>query len=1169
MKKIKIFSTADWHFCENNLQQFLKSIQFFIERAETERPDYITIAGDIFDRPIFNTAAAGFTIFIQKIRELLNIAPIITIYGTKTHDIPGSLRILREITAKHKFYILNPGIPLVFDNILFIGIPEISKEWIFIEENQADIGDAIGSFLNGIAWERSKRENLPCVLLYHGAVKGGKISETQTVPPGDIELSASDLQGIGAEYVSCGHYHMRQKIAENVYYEGSIFPVSWGETTQKAFSIVQIIDEAEKELFDDDIIKIIITDVDFPHPVRMKYIYDNQLESLPIVEFIEKNFHPANCSGMQLWLEIRGDKKGSGFDQDPEYLIHRLKVRGAEEGSRVTFKPTAIETVRAKGITEKKSLFEKLEIWAENSGVELAGDYENKCNILQNEIRSLGFSHDPRHMQLLYVSTKGSRGVWKGLRKKKIEIDFREYNPGTLAFIGDNGKGKSSIIRQCSPYPDPIEGGGKIADDYYLRDSENVQIWRDQNPKGPGTYYKIIKKINGKAGTAQFFIYSGPSLKKLEPVNSEITGRKDPFKKAVNEIFGSPELFKMSAYISQKDFGLPDSTKERKELFNELIGNNYLEKMTEIAKAKRKDLEKPLEFNEVHISTIIEQLKQWENLEDEAETVKRSLSLAREDLETLQEDKTEMKSRLEELEKKAAEDEKVKTEIDLLERTLQDIQRKIEEHSGKVLTFENAQKQLSERLEQIEKLKAESKKRSEISEELLNISNRRTELNDKFNKNRAGYFPEILELEKKQTALEGDVLRLREILDNFDESRKNTEELKTVLADPCEKCGHVKAENQEKIKILDSEIKQAEEARAENENLLSEKKKALAEIVNQLGILKKQDEEKTRDHGVALEAINKKLFELQTELEPLKGVTPDLIQEKEKELEESREADAVIKAAQEAIKDLTTEQAAKTGQLIDLQDKVDPEALTGLSHEKAALSDIEDNEKEVLSEVARLEERVSAYNKALEEKAQKQKDLELTRSEHKELKKDFSEYEILERALGRDGIQALELDAAAPQISGKANELLEGAFGPRYEIRFETLREVGTGSARHMAEAFDIFVTDSEETESELEDQSLSTLSGGQSRWILKALFDAFGIIREQNTGLRYLTAFQDEADGALSPEKKYLYLKMIERAHFESGRIHTIYITHDQGIQNVINQHIKIEELRELEGIK
>jgi ABC-type spermidine/putrescine transport system permease subunit II len=63
-------------------------------------------------------------------------------------------------------------------------------------------------------------------------------------------------------------------------------------------------------------------------------------------------------------------------------------------------------------------------------------------------------------------------------------------------------------------------------------------------------------------------------------------------------------------------------------------------------------------------------------------------------------------------------------------------------------------------------------------------------------------------------------------------------------------------------------------------------------------------------------------------------------------------------------------------------------------------------------------------------------------------------------------------------------------------------------------------------------EQTLDTLSGGESVWVRKALYDAFGIIRAQNTGLQFLTVFLDEADGALDPDARRRYIAMLQAEH-------------------------------------
>jgi len=150
------------------------------------------------------------------------------------------------------------------------------------------------------------------------------------------------------------------------------------------------------------------------------------------------------------------------------------------------------------------------------------------------------------------------------------------------------------------------------------------------------------------------------------------------------------------------------------------------------------------------------------------------------------------------------------------------------------------------------------------------------------------------------------------------------------------------------------------------------------------------------------------------------------------------------------------------------------------------------------------------------------------------------------------------MDYPDQAIADEANLLLQEAYGSRFSLRFQTTKEVGSGANLHQSEDFEIIITDNDlDVEDLSNEQKLSTNSGGEKVWINKALYDAFGIIRERNTGLSYVTNFQDEADGALSPENKHLYLNMVEKAHQAAGRHHTILITHDLVIQASVPQQI------------
>ena len=172
--------------------------------------------------------------------------------------------------------------------------------------------------------------------------------------------------------------------------------------------------------------------------------------------------------------------------------------------------------------------------------------------------------------------------------------------------------------------------------------------------------------------------------------------------------------------------------------------------------------------------------------------------------------------------------------------------------------------------------------------------------------------------------------------------------------------------------------------------------------------------------------------------------------------------------------------------------------------------------------------------------------------------RDMVEWGYLKIACGANGIQALELDEMAPGIAEIANRILATAYGSKFRVDFKTTRLSGSGPSAKQIEDFQIWILDTENNSRQL----LDTLCGGESVWIKRALYDAFGIIRDRDTGMKFLTVFQDETDGALDLDNRLRYFTMLKAAHIESGRRHTILISHSIEAQQMIAQKIDINEL-------
>ena len=129
-------------------------------------------------------------------------------------------------------------------------------------------------------------------------------------------------------------------------------------------------------------------------------------------------------------------------------------------------------------------------------------------------------------------------------------------------------------------------------------------------------------------------------------------------------------------------------------------------------------------------------------------------------------------------------------------------------------------------------------------------------------------------------------------------------------------------------------------------------------------------------------------------------------------------------------------------------------------------------------------------------------------------------WNLFATCMSNDGLIALAIDDAGPALAGLANDLLLACYGARFTVAIHTLVETGKGEQR---EGFDIVVHDGESGQS----KSVGLMSGGERVWINECLTRAVALYLAQHSGRRYATLFSDEADGALDPERKRMFMAM------------------------------------------
>lgn len=174
--------------------------------------------------------------------------------------------------------------------------------------------------------------------------------------------------------------------------------------------------------------------------------------------------------------------------------------------------------------------------------------------------------------------------------------------------------------------------------------------------------------------------------------------------------------------------------------------------------------------------------------------------------------------------------------------------------------------------------------------------------------------------------------------------------------------------------------------------------------------------------------------------------------------------------------------------------------------------------------------------------------------------KDVEEWTLLAEAWGRDGIQAREIDAAGPEVSAIANDLLVASYGPRFSLRLATTVPNKGGGER---EVYDVVVTDEDSPKLEWrpsEGVQMRYKSGGEATNLGEALALALSTFGSGRIAAEGATWFRDESGAALAPKRGPLYVAMLRRAMALARAGRTLLVTHSEAVQALCDARLLVE---------
>lgn len=1089
---IKLLHTADIHAKKSRAKDVVRLIDTMIEDVDNNNFDAVLITGDFWDCAVVNNSA--FAEIIAKMATLIAKIDVYMIYGTPHHEIANSLEVFKQLGA----YVTDKPCVWTFEKedvfqtgeyeyVDILGIPEPRKS-LLLGSNAEETKQNVTKYLKDAL---ALPHNNPLLVMWHGEVTGAKY-QNGVDATSDARLNGTMVKDAMA--VLCGHIHMPQEVGK-FNYCGSPIPVNFGELHKPSYNIVTIdngkVDIKKKFL-----------------PFSQNRVVDCNMATFKAMSTL--NFEGLN---VKINLSLLPEERKMFKIADE---TSRLKELTKADNLKIVVKTESISVVRSAEIAKVTSNTEKLKIWAELNQIKLSDDIINKSESIQDDLL-IKYNFPSHSFELMSLSLRGAKGIRS---TDEINIDFSKYEDGILAVIGANGSGKSTLLEFASPYPQLLTRGGALRSHFYLKDSHRIIVYKDET----GKLYKLSTFLAAHIDTGLVKYYAETSDDNGETWQTvkDCDGNLDTYKTYVEETFGSLAVYLRTAFFTRgKVKGISDiasATKgERIELLSQLYGTDNLSAMHDIVKERMKGIQKDMKLYSECEDQAKDLEAQIERQSINEERLIRELKEIEDDLIKIEEDIKTTKKKEEEFNKQFAKSGnliqmKADSENRLIELT---------EHLDKLKEHKKKNDYYRANKDKI----AEYKKAYEDSRPIANdISSLSFELNQQSDL--------VFSLTEECNNLKSQYENEERKLASADERIKKAKEETFDIGDTCPTCGAKLSEKRKKDLMnlqshINSEIEALEDWKKQQEIIT---KKAKADYNSCKTKLNKAVEKR------------KKLLSEYDEKDGLFKITQAFLELHEEFAEfmdyiEVSNLEGDIERINKDIKSVSDFLDSMSGlEMIDFKAKFE--------ELEVKRKEAEDSRLKTSIDLATIQSTIKQSKEALEV-------VKVKVEEVKVLAKDYAEYAVLEKAYANSGIQALELEAAIPEIATLTNTILTSSYGDKFQVAFSTVRQ----GKDKLVDDFCIDVTNTESGYT----TPIELLSAGEKIWVIQSLYFAFSIIRMQRTGFSFKVRFIDESDGELDSEKRLEYIQMIKSVNEQAGSRLTVLVTHSQELKDLIQQNIQM----------
>ena len=265
---MRILHTSDWHLGQKFMAQSRDAEQqmaldWLLEQIQTEQPDVLVVAGDIYD--VSNPPVSAEEMYYQFLTRLTHTQCRCVVIVGGNHDSPYRLNAPRGLLRALNMYVVGAATANAADELVRLTREDGSTEAIiaavpFLRERDFDgitvagenADDRILRIQQGIVSHYEQVADAigdfdgPVIATGHLFAKGASTHEDQqNIYLGNLDNIAAEAFPKRFNYIALGHIHRMQIVGKknHIRYCGALIPLSFSERTDKKGILIADFDQ--------------------------------------------------------------------------------------------------------------------------------------------------------------------------------------------------------------------------------------------------------------------------------------------------------------------------------------------------------------------------------------------------------------------------------------------------------------------------------------------------------------------------------------------------------------------------------------------------------------------------------------------------------------------------------------------------------------------------------------------------------------------------------------------------------------------------------------------------------------------------------------------------------------------------------------------------------------